>query len=242
MFSRYLCHPPGGGPDANFGRPCTLIHNLPCRTPCRLFQPRTFLWTFRSSPPSELGRSPPFRPMRSLTLPWSRAFTLVCEVALTHTFTTADPNPCLLDSLLVFFCYIKTCLFSLLLAPRYALMCVCPCFSYPVIPKTSTDNFSYPCCITKRIPGTNNTYCYHNHDASPWTIFTSGSGVLPSPDAAPRLWFLRNTSILLGLPSLLALACYFRWWNFHFRHWKDDNEFKVFLAQIKQILNNNGRE
>ena len=31
---------------------------------------------------SELGRSPPFRRMRALTLPWSRAFSLVCEVAL----------------------------------------------------------------------------------------------------------------------------------------------------------------
>jgi hypothetical protein len=29
--------PLGGGPDENFGRPCTLIHNPPCRTPCRLF-------------------------------------------------------------------------------------------------------------------------------------------------------------------------------------------------------------
>ena len=31
---------------------------------------------------SELGRSLPFRPMRALTLPWSQAFNLVCEVAL----------------------------------------------------------------------------------------------------------------------------------------------------------------
>jgi hypothetical protein len=31
---------------------------------------------------NELGQSPPFRPMRALTLPWSRAFSLVCEVAL----------------------------------------------------------------------------------------------------------------------------------------------------------------
>jgi hypothetical protein len=32
---------------------------------------------------SDLGRSPPFRPMRALRLQWSRAFVLVCEVALT---------------------------------------------------------------------------------------------------------------------------------------------------------------
>jgi hypothetical protein len=33
-----LSGPPlGGGPDANSSRPCTLIHNPPCRTPCKLF-------------------------------------------------------------------------------------------------------------------------------------------------------------------------------------------------------------
>ena len=32
---------------------------------------------------NELGRSPPFRPMRALRLQWSFAFNLVCEVALT---------------------------------------------------------------------------------------------------------------------------------------------------------------
>jgi hypothetical protein len=79
----------GGGPNANSGRPCTLIHSLSCRTPCRLFTHELFFWAFRPSPPSELlvwselGQSPPFRPMRDLTLPWSRAFSLVCEVALT---------------------------------------------------------------------------------------------------------------------------------------------------------------
>ena len=76
--------PLGGGPDANSGRPCTLIHSPPCRTPCRLFIHKLFfgplglhllVW-------SELERSPPFRPMRALTLPWSGAFNLVCEVAL----------------------------------------------------------------------------------------------------------------------------------------------------------------
>ena len=57
---------------------------MPCRTPCRLFIHEVFtgplglhlnVW-------SELGRSPPFRPMRALRLQWSRAFTLMCEVAL----------------------------------------------------------------------------------------------------------------------------------------------------------------
>ena len=62
----------------------TFIHNLPCRIPCRLFIHKLF-----SEPLglhllvcSEVGRSPPFRPMRALTLPWSWAFSLVCEVAL----------------------------------------------------------------------------------------------------------------------------------------------------------------
>ena len=73
-----------GGYDANSGRPCTLIHNLPCSTPCRLFIHELFFT------PSDLhllvwnehGRSPPFRPMRPLTLPWSRTSNLMCEVAL----------------------------------------------------------------------------------------------------------------------------------------------------------------
>jgi len=81
--------PLGGGPDANSGRPCTLIHSPPCRTPCRLFIHELFLgplglhllvW-------SELRPSPPFRPMRALTLPWSRAFSYMCEVALCKTYS-----------------------------------------------------------------------------------------------------------------------------------------------------------
>ena len=79
-----LGSPPRGGPDANSNRPCTLMHSLPWRTPCRLFihglffQPldlHLLVW-------SELERSPPFRPMRALTWPWSGTFNLVCEVAL----------------------------------------------------------------------------------------------------------------------------------------------------------------
>ena len=72
----------GGGLDKNLRRPWNLIHSPPCRTPCRLFIHEVFfghvgpllrVW-------SELGRSPPFQPMRALRLPWSRAFSLVCEV------------------------------------------------------------------------------------------------------------------------------------------------------------------
>ena len=38
-----------GGPDKKFGRPWNLIHNLPCKTPCRLFIHKLFLWAFRPS-------------------------------------------------------------------------------------------------------------------------------------------------------------------------------------------------
>ena len=84
VLLEFALHPPlGGGPNANPSKPCTFIHNLPCRTPCRLFIHELFfgplglhllVW-------SELGWSPPFRPMRALTLPWSKAFSLVCETA-----------------------------------------------------------------------------------------------------------------------------------------------------------------
>ena len=40
---KFSSDPPlGGGPDANSGRPCTLIHSPPCRTPCRLFIHKRF--------------------------------------------------------------------------------------------------------------------------------------------------------------------------------------------------------
>jgi hypothetical protein len=66
-----------------FHRPCTLIHNLPCRPPCRFFIHEIFLgplglhllvW-------NELGWSPPFRPMRALPLPRSGTFSLEYVVA-----------------------------------------------------------------------------------------------------------------------------------------------------------------
>ena len=59
-----------------------LIHSMPCRTPCWLFIHEIFfgplglhllVW-------SELGWSPPLRPMSALGLHWYRAFGLVCEV------------------------------------------------------------------------------------------------------------------------------------------------------------------
>ena len=84
--------PLGGGPDENSRRPWNLIHSPPCRTPCRLFIHEIFfgplglhlrVW-------SELRRSPPFQPMTSLKLQWSRAFSLVCEVALSYL----DHPPC----------------------------------------------------------------------------------------------------------------------------------------------------
>jgi len=41
---------------------------------------------------SELGRSKPFRPMRDLTMQWSCAFSLVCEVAfIGHSVCTLAP-------------------------------------------------------------------------------------------------------------------------------------------------------
>jgi hypothetical protein len=69
-----------------------LIHSPPRRTPCRLLIHGIFfgplglhLHVWR-----ELGRSPPFRPMRALRLHWSRAFSLVWEVALHMILWTAN--------------------------------------------------------------------------------------------------------------------------------------------------------
>ena len=82
---KFASGPPlGGRPDLNFDRPWNIIHSPPCRTPCRLFIHEVFfgplglhlrVW-------SELGRSPPFWPMRATRSQWSWAFNLVCEVAL----------------------------------------------------------------------------------------------------------------------------------------------------------------
>jgi hypothetical protein len=71
--------------DGNSGRPRNLIHSPPCRILCRLFIHEVFFEPLKPPPSCEVnldGRSPPFRPMRALRLQWSRAFSLVCEVAL----------------------------------------------------------------------------------------------------------------------------------------------------------------
>ena len=66
----------------NSRRPWNCIHsNPPCRTPCRLFIHEVLFGALSLHlRRSALGRSPPFRPMRTLRLQWSRAFSLVCEV------------------------------------------------------------------------------------------------------------------------------------------------------------------
>ena len=82
---KFALGPPlGGRPDANCGRPWNLIHSPPCRTPCRLFIHKVFFGPLglHLREWSELGRSPPIRPMRGLRLQWSWAFNLACEVAL----------------------------------------------------------------------------------------------------------------------------------------------------------------
>ena len=63
---------------------------MPHRNPCRLYIHRAFTYSLRWSleqlecEVGELGRAPPFPPMRVvLDVPWSRALSLVCEVALT---------------------------------------------------------------------------------------------------------------------------------------------------------------
>ena len=66
--------------------PWNTIHLMPCRNPRRLY---THLAFARSVGPSSvvwsvnLGPAPPFPPMRVLEVQWSRALSLVCEVALT---------------------------------------------------------------------------------------------------------------------------------------------------------------
>ena len=94
---KFASSPPlGGRPNINSGRPWNLIQSPLCRTPCRLFIHELFLgplglhlrvW-------SELGPSPPFRPMRALRLQWSWAFSLVCEMVLrTTSHTSQEPWP-----------------------------------------------------------------------------------------------------------------------------------------------------
>jgi hypothetical protein len=76
------------------GRPWNLIHSPPCRTPCKLFIHEVLFGPLglHLGVRSELGRSSPFRPMRALRVQWSRAFSLVCEVALKSTPVWRDSS------------------------------------------------------------------------------------------------------------------------------------------------------
>jgi hypothetical protein len=61
-----------------------MIHSMPCRNPCRLYIHlciHILRWSLNRSV-KELGPAQPFPPMRLLELYWSRALSLVCEVAL----------------------------------------------------------------------------------------------------------------------------------------------------------------
>ena len=57
---------------------------MPCRNPCKLYIHLAFNYSIGPSSVvwSELGPAPPFPPMRVLEVQWSRALSLVCEVAL----------------------------------------------------------------------------------------------------------------------------------------------------------------
>ena len=76
--------PLGGRPDKNSTKPWNVIHGPMCRTPCILFIHEVFFGPlgFHLHVWSELGRSPPFQPMRALRLQWSWAFSLVCDMTL----------------------------------------------------------------------------------------------------------------------------------------------------------------
>ena len=82
---KFATNPPlGGRPNGNSKTPWNRIHNPPWRTPCRLSIHEVFFGplVLHLREWSELGRAPPFRPMRALRLQWTWAFSLVCEVAL----------------------------------------------------------------------------------------------------------------------------------------------------------------
>ena len=57
-----------------------------CRNPCRLYIHLAFPYSIGPSSVvwSNLGPAPPFAPMRVLEVWWSRALSLVCEVALIY--------------------------------------------------------------------------------------------------------------------------------------------------------------
>ena len=76
--------PPRGGFWEQSEWPWDMIHSMPCRNPCRLYIHLAFTYSIGPSSVvwSELGPAPPFPPMRVLEVQWSRALSLVCEVAL----------------------------------------------------------------------------------------------------------------------------------------------------------------
>lgn len=72
----------------------TLYYNVSHRNMCKLFVHDNFSGTLNLHQVlvwSKLGQSRPFRPMRDLIMRWSRAFNLMCEVAL---IDLAPLTPC----------------------------------------------------------------------------------------------------------------------------------------------------
>ena len=67
--------------------PWNMIHWMPRRNPWRLYISHILTYSVGLSSVvwSELGPISPFPPMRVLEVKWSRALSLVCEVALTNT-------------------------------------------------------------------------------------------------------------------------------------------------------------
>ena len=67
--------------------PWNMIHSMPCRNPCKLYIHLAFTCSIgRSSVVWSLGLAPPFPPIRALLkVYWTRALSLVCEVALSVT-------------------------------------------------------------------------------------------------------------------------------------------------------------
>ena len=76
--------PPRGGFWKQSKWPWNMVHLMPCRIPCRLYNRLTFIYSIGPSSIvwSVLGPAPPFPQMRVLEVQWSRALNLVCEVAL----------------------------------------------------------------------------------------------------------------------------------------------------------------
>ena len=76
--------PPRGGLWRQSKWPWNMIHSIPCMNPCRLYIHLAFTYSVGPSNVvwSELGPTPPFPTMSMLEVLWSRALSLVCEVAV----------------------------------------------------------------------------------------------------------------------------------------------------------------